>query len=125
MGTPQGGVISPLLANIALHGMEEVINKYIITIPVRNKRGIAIGKRDKLRSIPLIRYADGFIVMHEEKHVVGQCRMILSAHLLLIGLELKSSKTRLAHTLYKELSEDNIAGFDFLGLTIRNFLLTL
>lgn len=121
MGTPQGGVISPLLANIALHGMEEVVNQYIITVPLRNKRGISIGKREKLRSISLIRYADDFIVIHEEKSVVEQCQKLLTAYLALIGLELKPSKTRLAHTLHKELSEDNIAGFDFLGFTIRQF----
>lgn len=120
-GTPQGGVISPLLANIALHGMEEVVNQFIVNTPLRNKRGIAIGKREKLRSISLIRYADDFIVMHENKQIVEECRNLLTAHLSLMGLELKPAKTRLSHTLHSALSEDNIAGFDFLGFTIRQF----
>ena len=52
-GTPQGGVVSPLLANIALHGMEEAIGvKY-------DYRGQLIGKR------AVVRYADDFVVRHE------------------------------------------------------------
>ena len=52
-GTPQGGVISPLLANIALHGMEELVKEY-----ARSLKG---GKRDNQSSISLIRYADDFV----------------------------------------------------------------
>ena len=54
-GTPQGGIISPLLANIALHGMEEALGiKY-------NPKGKSIGKRI------LVRYADDFVCMCETK----------------------------------------------------------
>jgi retron-type reverse transcriptase len=56
-GTPQGGVISPLLANIALHGMEERIKQYADTFPTKS----GLGKRDNRRSISLIRYADDFV----------------------------------------------------------------
>lgn len=52
-GTPQGGVISPLLANIALHGMEERIKQYAETL-----NG---AKRDNRKSLSLIRYADDFV----------------------------------------------------------------
>lgn len=48
-GTPQGGVISPLLANIALHGMEERIKKYADTLPTRSGHG----KRDNRKSLSL------------------------------------------------------------------------
>lgn len=120
-GTPQGGVISPLLANIALHGMENAVNQHILNITIRNKRGISIGKRDKLRSLSLIRYADDFIIMHEEKFVVLECQTLLKEYLSLMGLELKPSKTRLAHTLIDGLSEDNKAGFDFLGFHIQQY----
>ena len=54
-GTPQGGTISPLLANIALHGMEERIMKYADTL-----KG---GKRDNRNSLSLIRYADDFVIL--------------------------------------------------------------
>jgi RNA-directed DNA polymerase len=59
--------------------------------------------------------------MHEEKYVVKECQRLLTVFLSLVGLELKASKTRIAHTLHKDLSEDNVAGFDFLGFNIRQF----
>jgi RNA-directed DNA polymerase len=58
-GTPQGGVISPLLANIALHGMENRIKQYADTLPTRSGRG----KRDNRSSLSLIRYADDFVIL--------------------------------------------------------------
>jgi len=58
-GTPQGGVISPLLANIALHGMEERIKQYADTLPTRSGHG----KRDNRYALSLIRYADDFVIL--------------------------------------------------------------
>ncbi|MHC5833551.1 MAG: reverse transcriptase/maturase family protein, partial [Nostoc sp.] len=69
-GTPQGGVISPLLANIALHGLENRINQYAETLPG--------GKQDNLTNLNLIRYADDFVVLHKYKAVVQRCREIIS-----------------------------------------------
>jgi len=114
-GTPQGGVISPLLANIALHGMEERIKQYADTLPTRR----SYGKRDNRRSLNLIRYADDFVILHENITVVQRCREIISEWLSGMGLELKPSKTRLAHTLIQ--CEQEKPGFDFLGFTIRQF----
>jgi len=94
-GTPQGGVISPLLANIALHGMEERIKQYAETLPTRS----GWGKRDNRSSLNLIRYADDFVILHEDLTVVQRCKEIISEWLNGMGLELKPSKTRLAHTL--------------------------
>ena len=54
-GTPQGGVISPLLANIALHGMEERIKQYAETLTGR--------KQHNRNSLSLIRYADDFVIL--------------------------------------------------------------
>ena len=64
-GTPQGGVISPLLANIALHGMENRIKQYADTLPTRSGHG----KRDNRRNLSLIRYADDFVS-------ATRCRML-------------------------------------------------
>ena len=118
-GTPQGGVISPLLANIALHGMEERIKKYAETLAMKDYRGKQIGKRDKRTSISLIRYADDFVILHENYSVVQSCREIISEWLDDIGLELKPSKTRLTHTLHNVGKEK--AGFDFLGFNVRQY----
>jgi RNA-directed DNA polymerase len=67
----------------------------------------------------LIRYADDFVILHEDITVVQRCREIISEWLKDIGLELKPSKTRLTHTLSEIESEK--PGFDFLGFNIRQF----
>jgi RNA-directed DNA polymerase len=114
-GTPQGGVISPLLANIALHGMEERIKQVAETLPTRT----SWGKRDNRSALSLIRYADDFVILHEDLTVVQRCKDVISEWLNGIGLELKPSKTRLAHTLNRHEGQD--AGFNFLGYNIRQY----
>ena len=110
-GTPQGGVISPLLANIALHGMEVRIKQFAEKLP-----GC---KRDNRNALSLIRYADDFVILHEDITVVQGCALVISEWLKGMGLELKPSKTRLAHTLIKH--ERQGAGFNFLGFNIRQY----
>jgi len=110
-GTPQGGVISPLLANIALHGMEERIKQVAETLPGK--------KKNNRYSLSLIRYADDFVILHENLTVVQRCKDVISEWLNGIGLELKPSKTRLAHTLNNHEGQD--AGFNFLGFNIRQY----
>ncbi len=105
-GTPQGGIISPLLANIALHGMEEAI------------KHITISKGGKKIYPRLIRYADDFVVLHESKEVIEKCKMELGKWLQEKGLEIKESKTRITHTLEKEGEKE--AGFEFLGFNIKH-----
>ena len=112
-GTPQGGVISPLLANIALHGMEERIKQYAETLKGKGN------KRDNRKSLSLIRYADDFVILHENLTVVQRCKEIISEWLQGMGLELKPNKTRLTHTLNQY--EQEKPGFDFLGFTIQQF----
>lgn len=109
-GTPQGGVISPLLANIALHGMELEIKKFATTWK---------GNKEKNRnSISLIRYADDFVILHKDLEIILQCKAIIDKWLEEINLELKPSKTRISHTLYEHEGNN---GFDFLGFTIRQY----
>ena len=57
-GTPQGGVISPLLANIALHGMETMLKELVKTIKIRYPSGKVLSQREKAQSLTFIRYAD-------------------------------------------------------------------
>jgi RNA-directed DNA polymerase len=109
-GTPQGGVISPLLANIALHGMEEVLQA---AFPVKRKNGKVTS-----RTPNLIRYADDFVVCHRDLEVVRQCQTVLQEWLLGMGLELKPRKTRITHTLHPH---EGQTGFDFLGFHIRQY----
>jgi RNA-directed DNA polymerase len=54
-GTPQGGVISPLLANIALHGMEERINK---AFPEMSKPAGKLGITKKVQSLEALNLSD-------------------------------------------------------------------
>ncbi|WP_333411181.1 group II intron reverse transcriptase/maturase [Microcoleus sp. T2B6] len=107
-GTPQGGVISPLLANIALHGMENRIKQYAETL----KGGKAMNRQ----SLNLIRYADDFVIIHKDVNVVKKCQEIIANWLSEMGLELKPSKTKLTHTIIKI---DGKVGFEFLGFHVQ------
>ncbi len=98
-GTPQGGVFSPLLANIALHGFED----FITSFKVGPNKG----------TIPsIIRYADDFVILHESEEHITFLRQKADEWLKIMGLELKPSKTQMRHT-----SE----GFDFLGFNVRQY----
>src|SRR5262249_19896307 len=108
-GTPQGGAASPLLANIALHGLEELVRR---RFPDRVVKG------ERLNAGILVRYADDFVVLHEKEDVVREAQTVIAEWLKTMGLELKPSKTRIGHTLREV---DGRVGFDFLGFTIRQF----
>jgi len=95
-------VLSPLLANIALHGMEEVVHQ------VKKGKG----------GPHLVRYADDFVILHEDLKVIEQCQEAMGQFLAGMGLELKPEKTKITHTLR---THEGTVGFDFLGYTIRQF----
>jgi RNA-directed DNA polymerase len=101
-GTPQGGIISPLLANIALHGMEAALGIY------RYPQGEVKKGTRKL----MVRYADDFVVFCETQAEAEATRDDLQRFLSLRGLTLSEEKTRIVH-----LSE----GFDFLGFNVRHY----
>src|SRR5258707_7777275 len=109
-GTPQGGVVSPLLMNIALHGMEEIL--------IAAYTGEKSTPTARQRAPKLIRYADDFVVLHAEEGEVRKAQQLIATWLQGIGLELKPSKTRLSHTLSDY--QGNV-GFNFLGFSIRQF----
>ena len=120
-GTPQGGVISPLLANIALHGMEERIKQEFPRMSQTGRETWFHKRGHEFKPPNVIRYADDFVILHEDIAVVQRCREIISEWLAGIGLELKPEKTRLTHTFNSSLSEDGKAGFDFLSHHIRQY----
>ncbi|MCB0033651.1 MAG: group II intron reverse transcriptase/maturase, partial [Anaerolineales bacterium] len=98
-GSPQGGVISPLIANIALHRLETAVQEIHPNAKV-------------------IRYADDLVVLHPELTVIEAAKETIANWLGDMGLELKPSKTRITHTLYHH---QGTVGFDFLGFHIRQY----
>jgi len=111
-GTPQGGVISPLLANIALHGLETAIRSHFHKTLRRDGKVI-----DNWKPF-VVRYADDFVVLHQDVEVIEQVKHIASEWLAQIGLELKPSKTSITHTL--DVYEGKV-GFDFLGFHVHQY----
>jgi len=89
------------------------------TLDINNIYGNQQAKRDKRSSLSLIRYADDFVILHEVITVVQRCQEVISEWLKDVGLELKPSKTRLAHTLIQH--EQEKPGFDFLGYNIHQY----
>jgi RNA-directed DNA polymerase len=103
-GVPQGGVISPVIMNVALHGMEQAAG-------IRYREGSAT-----LRAVPgtpvLVRYADDLAVLCATRAQADQVKEQLAGWLEPRGLAFNEAKTRIVH-----LSQ----GFDFLGFSIRRY----
>ena len=114
-GTPQGGVASPLFANIALHGLEDVVKR--AGGPATHRVN---GKKFTHRTY-CIRYADDFVVLHNTWEGIQRCKEAIQEWLTGMGLALKEAKTRFAHTLEAKEECNGNVGFDFLGFTIRQF----
>ena len=109
MGTPEGGIISPLLANIALHGLRDKLDQYINTLG---------GHRPNNRqALTYVRYADDFVLMYPDKEVLEDLKDVVQKFLDPIGLKLHPTKTRIVHTFSN--SENQPPGFTFLGFDIN------
>lgn len=104
-GTPQGGVISPLLMNVALHGMETMLRE-------------GYPKRNAVEKPLFVRYADDFVIFHSNLEKLQEAADRVTTWLQEIGLNLSPKKTRITHTLTPYQGQ---VGFDFLGYTIRQF----
>jgi len=94
-GTPQGGIISPILANITLDGIESILEEQYPAMKVY-----------------FIRYAEDFMVTAPNKEVAEEIRELIRIFLTERGLELSESKTLITHI------ND---GFDFLGWSFRKY----
>jgi RNA-directed DNA polymerase len=104
-GSPQGGIISPTLANMTLNGLEQVVK---LSHPKRLP-----GLRFKRSGINCIRYADDFIVTAARREILEDNVLpALNAFLESRGLVLSPEKTRIVH-----IDE----GFDFLGQNVRKY----
>lgn len=112
-GTPQGGILSPLLANIALSALDEHFTRQWNTENgvMGTPRRRAKRKREGLGNWRLIRYADDFVLLVSgQRHHAETLRAEVAAVLAPLGLRLAPEKTRVVH-----IDE----GFDFLGFHIR------
>jgi group II intron reverse transcriptase/maturase len=103
-GTPQGGVISPLLLNVALHGMEDAAG-------VRYLSGTHVGHAAPGSPV-VVRYADDLVALCHTREQADQVKAQLAEWLTPRGLAFNEDKTRIVH-----LSE----GFDFLGFHVRRY----
>lgn len=108
MGTLQGGVISSLLVNIALHGLRYELDAYLNTLPG--------SQRENLYALTYVRYIDDFILMYPNRATLEVLKEITQKFLEPIGLKLHPIKIRLVHT--KEWTIDSPPGFTFLGFDI-------
>lgn len=107
-GSPQGGSISSLYANLTLDGLEKLIqDKYH-----RNSKGNIENHYRAKTKVNLVRYADDFIITANSKQTAEELKNLVSEFLKIRGLELSEEKTTIAHI------DD---GFDFLGWTFRKF----
>jgi RNA-directed DNA polymerase len=105
-GTPQGGIISPTLANITLDGLEKLLLQHF----PREKRKDGKIWRPKVN---LVRYADDFIITGDSKELLeSEVRPLVEQFLQERGLVLSADKTRITH-----IDE----GFDFLGQNLRKY----
>ncbi|WP_321416471.1 group II intron reverse transcriptase/maturase [uncultured Methanomethylovorans sp.] len=107
-GTPQGGIISPILANMTLDGIDNLlINKYH-----RGKSGTITFRQKAKHKVNFVRYADDFIVTAKTKGIAEEIKESIKNFLKEKGLELSDEKTLITHI-------DN--GFDFLGWNFRKY----
>lgn len=104
-GTPQGGVISPLLMNVALHGLETAAG-------VRYYESASWSGKTRRTSPVLVRYADDLVVCCHSQRQARQVKDDLARWLAPKGLAFNEDKTRIVH-----LTE----GFDFLGFNVRRY----
>lgn len=99
-GTPQGGIISPVLANIALDGLQAELTKLFRTV-----------REAREAKVHLVRYADDFVITSSSRELLEQrIKPLVAEFLAQRGLILSESKTSITHV------ED---GFDFLGWNVR------
>lgn len=107
-GTPQGGVISPILANMALDGIQKILSDRFHT----NRLGKVDNRYQIANKVYLVRYADDFIVTAATKEIAEEAKELIREFLKTRGLELSEEKTTITHVG---------DGFDMLGWTFRKF----
>jgi len=103
-GTPQGGIISPTLANMTLDGLQKVVEG---VIPRTTRRGQNVAK------VNFVRYADDFIITGGSKEILeNEIKPAVVEFFKSRGLTLSKEKTKITHVT---------EGFDFLGQNVRRY----
>lgn len=108
-GTPQGGIISPLLANVALHGLENHLLDYVGKLSIKPHPGANRGSVAKKKALGVIRYADDFVLIHRNKDILDLCIDEARKWLTKVGLVISEEKSAI---------RDGREGFQFLGFQI-------
>ena len=108
-GTPQGGIISPILANMVLDGIQEILDK---KYHIGNQTGRYSSYKSAQMKVNYTRYADDFIVTAATKEIALEVKEMIKEFMAIRGLELSEEKTLVTHI------DD---GFNFLGWTFRKF----
>jgi RNA-directed DNA polymerase len=117
-GTPQGGIISPVLANMVLDGLERQLAKHFPKqtqkrIPNPTGTGKSIRVAVPSKQVHLIRYADDFVITCTSREVLeNNIKPLVVEFLAARGLELSQEKTKITHI------DD---GYDFLGWNFRKY----
>ena len=107
-GSPQGGAISSIYANMTLDGLEKLIqDKYH-----RNSKGNIENHYRAKTKVNLVRYADDFIITADTQEIAEEVKSLVQEFLIKRGLQLAKEKTAITHI---------DAEFDFLGWTYRKF----
>lgn len=103
-GTPQGGIISPTLANIALDGIEALLAEHF---------GAKGSKKLRKHKVGFVRYADDFVITGTSKELLeNEVKPLVERFLAARGLTLSAEKTHVTHIDH---------GFDFLGWNVRKY----
>jgi RNA-directed DNA polymerase len=107
-GTPQGGIVSPILANLTLDGIEDILDDKYHKI----KNGRINNKHAAKYKVNFCRYADDFIVTAKTEEIAKEVKELIKEFVRDRGLELSDEKTLITH-----IDE----GFDFLGWNFRKY----
>jgi RNA-directed DNA polymerase len=103
-GTPQGGIISPTLANLALDGLEKLLAE---------RFGAKASKLARKHKVYMVRYADDFVISGTSQELLeNEVKPVVEAFLAERGLQLSAEKTHVTQITH---------GFDFLGWNVRKY----
>lgn len=125
---PQPVIISSLLANISLHGVEKFCKRLIKSIPLYSSSGKMLKRYYLTRSLGFVRYANSFVLIHSNLAVITLLQNKLPEFLRGIKIEFTSNMIYISHTLEIKESIKYVClglavkpGFNFLGFYIRQY----